>query len=289
MPFRLAWCAVQARSSLPTSRWPDAHNITRSNPPMTRTRRNATAMRGMIFAAALIALPASAAAASGPTGPQAEVQIGLCAPADQIVQALDLRARGAPITVWQFDDSALTLFGRGLRLRLRVAADGRSVLTLKVANQDCAQLDRKLVPPGEGKCEYDVYGKTTAGAVSLNLGLGAKSTIELLAGRITPDQALSPSQIRYLREIAGIWPLPPETRKLGPMKVQTYRSNDKVYDIDISHLPGGEQYAEISRKVPLQDASRTQAVMEAELLQAGIKVCADQSSQAINKLRSLLR
>ena len=256
---------------------------------MTRTRRNAIAMLVMIFAMAAIALRASAAEAPGTTGAQAEIQIGLCAPADQIVQALDLRPRGTPIKVWQFDDAALTLFVRGLRLRLRVAADGRSVFTLKVADQDCARVDPQLIPPGEGKCEYDAYGTGMAGAVSLNRSLGVRSTNDLLAGRVAPAQVLSPSQIRYLREIVGVWPLPPGIRGLGPMQVQTYRTKGKLYDLDISQLPGGEQYAEISRKVPAADATRTMEAMEAELTRAGVEMCADQSSQALNKLRALLR
>jgi hypothetical protein len=250
---------------------------------MIRTRRNAVAMLAVIFATAVIAPRAGAARA------QAEIQIGLCAPADQIVQALDLRPRGTPIQVWQFDNAALALSGRGLRLRLRVAADGRSQFTLKVADQDCARLDPKLVPPGEGKCEYDVYGTGMAGAVSLNRSLGVGSTNDLVAGRVTPEQALGPSQIRYLREVVGVWPLPPGIRGLGPMQVRTYRSKDKRYDIDISELPGGEQYAEISRKVPAADATRTMGAMEADLTRAGVEMCADQSSQAVNKLRALLR
>jgi hypothetical protein len=126
---------------------------------MTRLTRNVVAILAILLATAA-AQPWAGAAEPLPDakGLQAEVQIGLCASTDKIVQALDLRPHGAPITVWQFDDSALTLFGRGLRLRLRVGADGHSVLTLKVADQDCARLDPKLVPPGEGKCEYDVYG-----------------------------------------------------------------------------------------------------------------------------------
>lgn len=113
---------------------------------------------------------------------RAEVQIALCAPPDRIVRALDLRSSGAPLTVWQFDDSALTLFARGLRLRLRVTEDGRSELTLKVADQDCSQLDPTSVPPGEGKCEYDVYGKSSAAAVSLTHRLSAKRTNDLVSG-----------------------------------------------------------------------------------------------------------
>ena len=183
----------------------------------------------------------------------------------------------------------LRLFGRGLRLRLRVAADGRSEFTLKVANQDCARVDPKLIPPGEGKCEYDAYGTGMAGAVSLNRSLGVRSTNELLAGRVAPAQVLSPSQIRYLREVVGVWPLPPRIRGLGPMQVQTYRTKGKLYDLDISQLPGGEQYAEISRKVPAADATRTMGAMEAELTRAGVEMCPDQSSQAVNKLRALLR
>ena len=257
-------------------------------PYLTRLTRNGVAMLARSIAAAAAQPQAATESLRGAQAAQAEIQIGLCAPADEIVQALGLRPHEA-ITVWQFDDAALTLFERGLRLRLRVAADGRSVLTLKVADQDCARLDRKLVPPAEGKCEYDVYGNGMAGAVSLNLRLGTISTRDLLAGRVTPAQVLSPSQVRYLREVVGIWPLPGGIRKLGPMRVQTYRSNGKPGDVDISQLPDGEQFAEISRKVPKEDARQTMGAMEADLARAGVEMCADQTSQAVNKLRILVR
>jgi hypothetical protein len=73
------------------------------------------------------------------------------------------------------------------------------------------------------------------------------------------------------------------------MKVQTYRTRGKLDDIDISQLPDGEQFAEISRKVPQGDAAQTMEAMKAELSRAGIEMCVDQSSQVANKLRSLLR
>ena len=221
---------------------------------------------------------------------QAEVQIGLCSPIEHIVQALNLRPRAAaPIEAWQFDDPGINLLARGLRFRLRAAADGRAELTLKVANQDCARFDAKLATSGKGKCEYDVYGTTTAGTVSLTSKLDARSTGELLAGRVALANALSPSQIRYLREMVGVWPLPDDIRKLGPMQVRTYRTAGGLYDVDISHLPNGERYAEISAKVALPDASSTMEIMKAELQRAGVEMCVDQSSQAANKLRSLLR
>ena len=248
----------------------------------------ATARLAMLIATAVTQPIAFAAPPRGAEVAQAEIQIGLCAPPDQIVRALELRPRGTPINVWQFDDAALTLYGRGLRLRLRVAVDGRSVLTLKVANQDCAQLDHKWVPPDEGKCEYDVYGASTAGAVSLNRSLSAKSTSDLLAGRLALAKALSPVQLGYLREVAGMWPLPPGIRELGPAQVQTYQTKGKLYDIDMSQLPNGKNYAEISRKVPRADATRTMIAMEADLARAGVEKCADQSSQIADKLRSLL-
>jgi hypothetical protein len=243
----------------------------------------------IIFATAVTALWAIAAEVPGATEKRAEIQIGLCAPAEQIVQALDLRPRGSPIEVWQFDDAALTLFGRGLRLRLRIAVDGRSEFTLKVADQNCARVARKLVPPGEGKCEYDVYGTGAAGAMSLNRSLDLRSTNDLVGGRVAPAQVLSKSQIRYLREVVGVWPLPPGIRGLGPMKVQTYRTKGSLYDIDISELPSGEQFAEISRKVTAADATRTMRAMKVGLARAGVEMCADQSSQAAKKLRALLR
>jgi hypothetical protein len=256
---------------------------------MTRAGRSATAMLATIFTTAVIVLRASAAAAPDASEAQAEIQIGLCAPAGQIVKALDLHLRGSPIEVWQFDDAALVLFGHGLRLRLRMAADGRSEFTLKVADQDCARVDPKLLPRGEGKCEYDVYGTSMTGAVSLTRRLGVDSTNDLLAGRVAPARVLGPPQIRYLREVVRVWPLPPGIRGLGPMQVRTYQSRGGLYDVDISQLPGGEQYAEISRKVPMADGARTMEAMKADLAQAGVEMCTDQSSQAANKLRALLR
>jgi hypothetical protein len=257
---------------------------------MTRMKHTVTAILVMLIAFAADEPSAFAAGpAPGVDRSQAEVQIGLCSPIDHIVQALDLRPRGAPIEVWQFDDPAMTLFARGLRVRLRVAADGRAQLTLKVANQDCARFDAKLVPPGEGKCEYDVYGTTTAGAVSLNSKLDARNTRELLAGRAALANVLSPPQIRYLRETVGMWPLPDGIRSHGPMQVRTYRTAGGLYDVDISHLPNGERYAEISAKVTQPDAASTTEMMKAELQRAGVEMCVDQSSQAANKLRFLLR
>ena len=217
------------------------------------------------------------------------MQIGLCSPVDQIVKALDLRPRGAPIEVWQLDDAAMSLLARGLRLRLRVAADGRAQLTLKVANQDCSRVDATLVPPREGKCEYDVYGSTAAGAVSINSKLNARDTREVLEGRLAIAEVLSPTQTRYLREPAGAWPLPDGIRALGPMQLQTYRTADGRYDVDVSRLPNGERFAEISAKVMRPEATSTMQTMQAQLQRAGVQMCADQSSQAGNKLRSLLR
>jgi hypothetical protein len=256
---------------------------------MAHALRNATAMAVMVFAA--VSQPPAMAAQSRPgtKETQAEVQISLCAPTDRIVQALDPRPRKAPIEVWLFDDAALTLFERGLRLRLRKGADDRSEFTLKVANQDCARLDPKFLPQREGKCEYDAYGTSMAGAVSLTRTLDAMSTNHLVAGRVAPAQVLSPSQIAYLRDVVGLWPLPSGIRGLGPMQVRVYRTKGEPYDIDLSQLPGGERYAEISRKVPLADVARTREAMEAYLSRAGVEICADQSSQAVNKLRFLLR
>ena len=251
--------------------------------------RKARAVAAMLVAVAVPGPPAIAAEpppAANKT--RAEVQIGLCAPADQIERALGLRPRGTPINVWLFDDAALTLFGRGLRLRLR-ASDGGSELTLKVADQNCARLDAKLVPPGEGKCEYDVYGTSNTGAVSLTRRLSANSTNDLLAGRVALTQMLSSSQINYLHDVVGGWPLPPGIRALGPMQVRTYRAKGGLYDVDISQLPAGEQYVEIARKVPAAEATRAMEALKAHLSKAGVEMCADQSAQVANKLRSLLR
>jgi hypothetical protein len=242
-----------------------------------------------VLIAAAPAQSNAAGSAAGASVASAEVQIGICAPVEQAVQALELRPRGASITVWQFDDDSLTLLKHGLRLRLRVAADGGSELTLKVANQDCAQVDPERVSRPEGKCEYDMYGTSMAGAVSLTRTLSATSTEQLLAGRLTPAQVLSQSQERYLRDVVRFWPLPPEIAKRGPMEVRRYRTKGGVYDVDVSRLPNDEQYVEISRKVPVPEAPQAMRGLESKLAKAGVAMCSNQSSPAADKLRALAR
>ena len=73
------------------------------------------------------------------------------------------------------------------------------------------------------------------------------------------------------------------------MRVRTYRTKGGLYDVDISQLPTGEQYVEISRKVPVADATRAMRVLKTDLSRSGVEMCADQSAQVVNKLRALLR
>jgi hypothetical protein len=261
----------------------------------TRVKRLAApALAATLAVAGLLAAAAgsgSAAAADPPpraSPAQVEVQVTLCAPPEDIVRALDLRKSGPALQVWLFDDEALSLYGRGLRFRLRM--DGKRVeLTLKVADQDCAQIAAGLVPPGEGKCEYDLHGSKLAGAVSLATDLDAERALRLREGRAPLAQSLSGAQSRYLREAVRVWPLPEGLRALGPIEVLRYRSADNRYDVDVSRLPGGERYAEIARKVARADVEREHAALRAELVRAGVAACADQSAQAADKLRALLR
>jgi len=251
-----------------------------------RTARLAAA----VVVASMVALPPAAAADSPPRAELApvELQVSLCAPPDEIVRALDLRPSGDPLEVWLFDDDALSLYARGLRLRLRMAGP-RAQLTLKVANQDCAQLKAEHLPRGEGKCEYDLHGDQVAGAVSLETVLDAGRARRLVEGREPAGQALSAAQNRYLREVVRAWPLPPDLRALGPVEVLRYRTADKRYDVDVSRLPGGERYVEIARKVPRADAERAHGALLAAVARAGVALCPDQSAQAETKLRTLLR
>jgi hypothetical protein len=243
----------------------------------------------VLLAAAVAAAPIAGAASTGKNAARAEVQLELCAPADQVVPAPNMHPRAVPITVWQFDDNALSLYARGLRLRLRATPDGRSELTLKASDVDCRRIGPTTVPPGEGKCEYDVYGANTTGSVSLNRRLDPRRTAGLLAGRITLAQTLSSAQIAYLRDQTGSWPLPHGVRKLGPIALETYRCAADHYDLDISRLPDGQRYVEIARKVPLADAASAMEDMRRHLSAAGVATCSDQSSQALGRLRALLR
>ena len=68
-----------------------------------------------------------------------DVQMSLCGAPRSVEQALALEPHGKPTEVWLFDDPALTLYGKGLRIRVRGARHGME-LTLKAANQDCARL-----------------------------------------------------------------------------------------------------------------------------------------------------
>jgi hypothetical protein len=242
------------------------------------------AAAGLLVAAAL----ASATTRHAPGATRAEIQVALCSEPDQVIRALELAPRAGVRETWLFDDAALTLFDRGLRIRLR-GTDGGSELTLKAAIDDCAHVPRALVPAKTGKCEHDVHGDTITAAVSLTSRLEATVAKALVSGRLSLAEALSPAQVRYLREAAKLWPLPSDLRPLGPVKVSSYRAREKPYDVDVSQLPAGERYIEASRKVALAKADTARKTFDADLARSGVTVCVDQSAQAVNKLRALLR
>jgi len=251
-------------------------------------------LRNPAFIAAVVALAAGpvANALAAPSGsvpaPRAEVQVELCTPFSDIERSLKLRPDGDPIEVWLFDDAALTLFERGLRVRLR-AHGKHGDLTVKIANQDCSRIDAKMVPPKEGKCEFDVHGASMSGTVSLSRHLSRKKWEDLVAGRVATADVLSPVQIAYLRDVAKIWPLPTDLRALGPKQSRAYAMQDKSYEVDVSKLPSGEQYVEMSHRVPVAEAQTARAALDAMLARSGVTVCADQAGQAANKLKLMLR
>jgi hypothetical protein len=235
-------------------------------------------MRELLVVA--IALSSVAQAAS----PRAEIQILLCEPAASLVSKLGLRARGAPYETWHFDDTSLTLLDRGVRLRLRTTSEGGN-LTLKAAKQDCQALPRNAVPSGEGKCEYDMYGDTLTGAVSLSRTLDAATTRDLIARKVDVAALLSQAQVAFLRDVVKSWPLPVDLRPLGPIANRVYSASS--YDVDVSTLPDGQSYAEIADKVPLERASREREKLMRQLARANVEVCADQNGQAAAKMKRL--
>jgi len=246
-------------------------------------------MKRTVVAAALFC--ASIACALAPAGAaasrRAEVQVSLCGEPDAIERALDLKPRAAPYRTWLFDDDALALHERGLRLRLRVRADGAE-LTLKAADQACTALEPALVPKRQGKCEYDVHGDKMTGAVSISVALDAQTAEALVAGRVPPAEALSEAQVRFLREATSAWPLPPGLRALGPIANRVLATPGGRYDVDAQQLPDGRQFVEISAKVPVSQAPATQRALHARVERAGVTMCADQAGQAGTKLRALL-
>jgi hypothetical protein len=243
----------------------------------------------LLAALAPVGLAAGAATSErGVPATRAEVQIELCSPFPDIERALKLRPDGDPFEVWLFDDAALTLFDRGVRIRLRTKGK-HAELTIKIANQDCARIDPKSVPSNICKCEIDVHGANMAGAVSLSRKLSHKEWTDLVAGRVAAADLLSPVQVAYLRDVAKVWPLPVNLRPLGPKQARAYVMPDTSYEVDVSKLPSGELHVEMSHRVPAAEALHAKDAVDAMLKRAGVAACEDQSAQAVNKLKLMLR
>ena len=252
-------------------------------------------LRAICFAATSLLLPACTGPAApvardeGERAARAEIQINLCAAPETIVKGLALQPDGVgPREVWYFESADLAHHRGGVVFRLRLGARERE-LTLKVADQDCARIDAALLPPAEGKCEYDLHGADFKGAVSLSRELDEATVRALLEGRLPLADALSAAQVRYLREGTSAWPLAPDIKRLGPARIDAYRPADRRFVVEFWQLPSGNRYAEISQKASAADAVRRRPGLEAELARAGVAACADQSSQAADKLRALLR
>jgi hypothetical protein len=229
---------------------------------------------------------------------QAEIQINLCSDSTKLVSALNLAEKGKPATVWLFDTPGLDLDRNGLRLRLRERGK-LADLTLKVAGQDCSKVDASLVG-GQGKCEADLHGDSFEDVVSLERRLDRRSLNALLGPEARRGAALAHTLSTLLttnqrnmigakRGVAAPAPLPPEIKRLGPSIVRAYRAAGQPYVVEVWALPGGERFAELSQKVPRETALARRTELEAKISAAGVSICADQLSQARNKLTILAR
>jgi hypothetical protein len=227
-------------------------------------------------------------ACAGDNERRAEVQINLCSEPGEIVRALALEPGGGGSTqAWYFDNAELALARQGLVVRLRMKAR-ESELTLKVADQDCGNVPPASIPRGEGKCEYDLHGTSLKGAVSLSRELGDQQVQDLLEGRRALTEVLSPAQAGYLREILHVWPLPGDLKRLGPVRIDSYRSPGWPYVVELWRLPSERRFAELSQKTSFDDALRLRSTLTDMLAQAGVRPCEDQGSQARAKLADLL-
>jgi len=235
------------------------------------------AASGLCFGAAAIPDP----------GLRAEVQINLCDPLEQIVDALSLTADPArALEIWYFESPGLEQSARGVVFRLRLGAAER-ILTLKApATPDCARLDPALLPAGQGKCEADMHGESLRDTVSLDTALDEKTVRELLNGGVALASVLSPAQTRYLQTIAGAWPLA-DLRRMGPVRVETLLPKGGLFVVEAWRLPGGQRFTEASQKTARADAPRLRAELIAKIDRAGVHLCSDQSSQSTAKLRIL--
>lgn len=252
------------------------------------------ALRAACFAAATL-LGGICAAQSNAAG-RAEIQINLCSDPAQVVRALDLRPKAdAPTRVWFFDTRALTLYDRGLRLRLRETGGARSELTLKAGGRDCSR-----VAPGQlkrhDKCEADLHGERLDDTLSLTRRLDGHQQELLLAPGASAGKALSEALGQVLskvqRDLLGGQAsapdgaaLPPELVRLGPATVRAYDRRGEDVVVEVWTLPTGQQFVEISRKVERDAALPGRARLLERLRSAGLAPCADQDSQARNKLR----
>jgi len=239
------------------------------------------------------------AADAGGVESRAEIQINLCSDPPRVVSALALTADRMPTTIWLFDSPTLELNRAGLRLRLREHGK-ESELTLKVAGQNCEQVNPALLKPN-GKCEADLHGDALDDVISLSRRLDAPGRARLLAPDDTRGAslaaaltaALEPRQRTMLAErrsaTSGAAPLPAEVARLGPSSVRTYRSPNAPYVVEVWTLPAGQQFVELSEKTRRSTALARNAELTRLVNTAGLAICRDQESQAQNKLAILAR
>jgi hypothetical protein len=230
------------------------------------------------------------AVAQVPTAAQAavEVQVNVCGAPAEVVPALAPGIRPQRRDVWYFDTRDLALLERGAVFRLRIESD-RAELTLKAARQECAAVPRELLPHGDAKCELDLHGGAMRGAVSISRRLRANEAAALTAGRSALATALNEAQVRFLRERLQAWPLPADVVALGPVALRGYRSAKSRDTLEVWTLPDGTSTLEISQKTDAVHVAKVHEALLARLARAGVAACADQSSRAEDKLRTLVR
>jgi hypothetical protein len=218
----------------------------------------------------------------------AEVQINLCSAPEAVVEALQLKPlRALDYEVWYVETADMALLRSGVVARLRIKAH-TAELTLKFADQDCAEVPSALLPARQSKCEYDMRGARAVGAVSISKALNDDQVRALIADPGGLPALLSPAQVEFLRQRARLWPLPAPLVRLGPVRVQAYRHPGDAFVVEAWSFPSGRFFLELSQKTRLSSAPDLDTKLQDRLTRHKVEMCLDQGSPAQAKLRELL-
>lgn len=225
---------------------------------------------------------------------EAEIHVQICgSSASEAITALGYGSSSPALRdTYFFDDRNLSLYDRGVILRVINEAGSDPVSDAKLRPIDFASIPRDWSDEDNLKCEVDIYGVRAMPGCRFRHYLEASDLAKVLRGSKEPRSLFGRKQESLIEETKNVTIADEELLTYGPVFIQRWEPLDGSESPDQPTLELwllGDRVVtlEVSLRAPLRSAHDVSVALETRLRSLGINVCEDLQPKTKMVLQSI--